>query len=1146
MRFIILQLISMCALLIGSASAQRELTLHERWTYETDGVVSTPTAITDVDGRAIGIAMTEAGGSLLALDKDGTLLWHHPLAPETNAAPAAGDINGDGRIEIVAADAQGWVVCWSQDGDELWRYKLDASVKPFSGVALGDLDGNGDMETIVTDHGGNVTCLSSRGMVLWRFSGNAREIGAPLLVDVNGDGSREVIFTAHTNRIFCLSADGRLIWVAYDEDELMPNSTPVVADLNGDGTPELYVGGGMHFLLVLDPITGELALKHDAGTHLNGALSLGDIDRDGISELLTSSKMGRLECWAGDQTPEWQIQREDIGIGQGGPMADLDGDGAIEVLWPCGSSPSLAINADGTEHSRMSALYQTSWPSHSLVTDFGGGTLALVVAGHGPSGQSITCYGLDSPDTSAVPWPQYRGNPTLDGNPPDAPQWPQVTFPEPEQLTGAGIKVELPDKIFTGRNDVWFSIASGTPKTTSFVLTVEGPDGRQIVHKAAWPADTRQMVEFSVLSAGRYRLVAEAVTTRGSRREILAEYEWDHEPYAVDLKLIKEWLQQLSVHNGSESLHWQGVAANTQRMHEESSDLEDAATTVLPNSLKGRELADRVTQLRKETGLLLTIATAIQARETRGENSTVMTWQINPWGIFNPAKYPPPQERGELRIQACIGEHESAAVALFNITDRPLEVRLWLDDMTGPDGVKFSHRQVEISRVVEVPYTVGETIGDALSPLGSAQVVTVPGWTAQIVWFTFHTKDLVPGEYTGQLMCQPLEYDTPAELMPVSVDVLPVEIPNKSPLHLCMWTNGTGDWLEDYPEETLEDLVSHYYDVFTPITIPRGTYDSEGNPTTPIDYEVHDRMVRRLSPNGFLFFMGPAGGITVEGTERFSPVWQKAYTHYLAEWMAHLEEMGVERDEFAFYPQDEPTSIERAQPLIMTARATRVADPTIQIYTDPTTGSRPEFIEHILPLVDIFCPSQELLDRDAHWLLPMLREAGKQIWSYDAPGKAKTLSHFNHQRFMPWQAWVEGFEAIGYWVYSHHSGDVSRWMSSIYIHLSIFSTVYEGRGPIPSKRWESLREGMEDWLLLNELKQAYDKASTAGASESELSHAHALLYEKPREMMNMLRESGRYLTAPSSPDAHDRMTEALENSRREMVAEIMNLRTLTD
>jgi hypothetical protein len=78
--------------------------------------------VADVDDNGIqDVCLTTDGGELLAIDGTGQLLAGYPkmmVAPSISGV-AAGDIDGDGLFELVAATWDGWVYAWDTPGHAL-------------------------------------------------------------------------------------------------------------------------------------------------------------------------------------------------------------------------------------------------------------------------------------------------------------------------------------------------------------------------------------------------------------------------------------------------------------------------------------------------------------------------------------------------------------------------------------------------------------------------------------------------------------------------------------------------------------------------------------------------------------------------------------------------------------------------------------------------------------------------------------------------------------------------------------------------------------------------------------------------------------------------------------------------------------------
>jgi hypothetical protein len=289
-----------------------------------------------------------------------------------------------------------------------------------------------------------------------------------------------------------------------------------------------------------------------------------------------------------------------------------------------------------------------------------------------------------------------------------------------------------------------------------------------------------------------------------------------------------------------------------------------------------------------------------------------------------------------------------------------------------------------------------------------------------------------------------------------------------------------------------------------------------------------------------MLFMSPQS--MPRGQPFNSEAWRMAFVTYLREWSRHLQEIGVPYDAWALYPYDEPSTPygETTRNLVTVARLIRQADPQIRIYTDPTSGTTMETIELLEGLIDIWCPSAELLERVGDELVPALRRRGKEIWFYDAAGSARTLSCLGIYRWRFWHAWNRGFTGAGWWVYK--SGDY-QW-DGLNPTGDYFCTVYPTGGDIvPSKRWEVAREGVEDYELLYLLRELIREAEERGGAEGAVAEAKRLLEELPRRIESALWATGRRLPlVPDSVPVYAEATRSVQEARRQMIAACLRLK----
>ena len=155
------------------------------------------------------------------------------------SAPAIGDLDGDGKVEIVFATWSGTIYVINAKGQDLpgWPKRLPL-------VPSCPLDPAKPAPTPCMDPAHDF----ARGTY-----------GAPVIIDMNKDGKPEIVVGAFDGNIWVFKLDATVLdgfpvaLVAKSTTSPGPSrimSTPTVADLNGDGIPEIMsgsnqqVGGG--------------------------------------------------------------------------------------------------------------------------------------------------------------------------------------------------------------------------------------------------------------------------------------------------------------------------------------------------------------------------------------------------------------------------------------------------------------------------------------------------------------------------------------------------------------------------------------------------------------------------------------------------------------------------------------------------------------------------------------------------------------------------------------------------------------------------------------------------------------------------------------------------------------------------------------
>ena len=387
----------------------------------------------------------------------GALKWRATNGSRVWPGVAVADLTGDGTLEVIVGRGSDQVTVYNAQGGVVWTRN------PFGGgevrtLVVEDLDTDGVLEVVV----GRASGGSTRQLNVYDAAGNvrsgwpARRDGEPgygwgmynenvTVADLDGDGDKELIGPTDTHYVTALDRGGNQlpassiygageVWsqvgvhVDHAVDlrgyancgvEHRPNwadSAPVVGDLDGDGSREIVIvgnvyncgtdpysslyqmpfvlrpdrtratGAGWDWTVLPTPAAGSgpLSEDYDVIETVVPNPALADLDGDGMKEILYPSYDGRLHAWSLDKTEHgswpYDVPGSGIRFASEPAVADLDGDGTAEVIF-------------------------TSWPQKSV-----GGTGQLHILSH--LGVSLHAISLPAPYGSAT-WNGALGAPSL-------------------------------------------------------------------------------------------------------------------------------------------------------------------------------------------------------------------------------------------------------------------------------------------------------------------------------------------------------------------------------------------------------------------------------------------------------------------------------------------------------------------------------------------------------------------------------------------------------------------------------------------------------------------------------------------------------------------------------------------------------------
>lgn len=269
----------------------------------------------DIYGTAPGVLRAISGDDghevFTVTDLNQRLTW--------TATLAVGDIDGDGRPEIIGTRYGGGTIAFEHDGTVKWTSSYGNAA--WGGISIADIDHDGHPEIII-----GATVLNNDGTLKWQgTAGQGSNYGRiSLVADVDMDGLPEIVAgnTVYRN-------DGGILW----HNTALGDGFNAVADFDDDPYPEIVlVSNGKVYLLEHNGQVRWGPVSIPSGGR-GGAPTVADFDGDGRPEIAIAGA-ARYIVLKADGSILWQSVIQDLSSNlTGSSVFDFDGDGRAEVVY---------------------------------------------------------------------------------------------------------------------------------------------------------------------------------------------------------------------------------------------------------------------------------------------------------------------------------------------------------------------------------------------------------------------------------------------------------------------------------------------------------------------------------------------------------------------------------------------------------------------------------------------------------------------------------------------------------------------------------------------------------------------------------------------------------------------------------------------
>ncbi|MCK5861510.1 MAG: PQQ-binding-like beta-propeller repeat protein [Candidatus Hydrogenedentes bacterium] len=1087
------------------------LDIEQLWVASPDMIMEGAPMVADLDGDGTDEILTAAYESLIVVDGSGKERWRFDTAGRYSTCPAI--LERDNLPPLLfAGDNKGIFTCLDGLGKIVWEKKL-GNIFCASPVVT-DLTGDGVFEVIQGDQAGLVTVLDANtGQLVWQtqLTGNCSNASVG---DLDGDGLLDVVVATSTGELVVLDSAGSILW-KFQMNDTAPFwaiASPVLfANSKGETRVAIASHSG-HFFCLSN--TGDVLWKRSTQGALASTLSVGDLDEDGVIDLFAVTELGVLYRFDENGGVLWNIETHGRCLAPGA-IIDLDGDGTLEYILCTQRGNLLVFDSRG----KIIFNYQFDNRTINVTAAFGDivkerDGLEFAITG-GESGQ-LFCFGTTAPTNSRAQWRTYRGNNHLTGG------WFGLTRSDTTRMIPEALSW---DQILTG-DEIIFRVSAPTEKDTFLKATATClfPNGaRQAAMGKIVGGHGILKLPVSATIPGMYRFEwlltndADISLASGKRDIYLQPYQNDQAIARRAALLLRETLNTTTETTKKHIDIQTAIDKEAQDIEEEANALarlQSAVPGAAPSFTETLNLRTKALNIRSKRAV--TLSKALSNLSSENTECPLLIFEGTTWENRDVNMQVPTEASTSLCInRRCVpGEHEPVSIKLLNVTLDTLAVRVYTEVTTnGPHVTAYE--------VKSVPTNQGTTAWDPIKPLANG-TISIPSLETREVWLDLNLNGVKAGNHS---VTTSFETGTHQTQSLITLKVLPFDMAPSGAMRLCCWAS--------YTENALADLLAHGNNVFT-AALPTAAISKSTPSEINIDFTALDDFLPYLSGHDVFLLMS---GIPELGV----PIEDDAYVPLLAEYLDrvinYLAKHGIDENHVAMYPHDEPggDGWDTVNHYIAFGRQALKARPKLQLYVN---GGGDLGMFHALDEVtSLWCPGYNMLTEDIPQM-NFIKKSKKTIWSYDCSysyarpvgANTKTINIAAQYRMAAIFGMHFGATGIGFWCYN--VGD-SMWDPVEHEYPLVYTNP---DGTLTScRRWEAVREGMEDVRILIALKE---KLHDTAVSESVKEKIHHLLDITVGNLANQTMSEVQMGAARYVLDArnNDHVVEALRNEMLDCAA----------
>ena len=1056
---ILLATLTIFLLVPGFVPAQK-LNMELKWTTNQKCFLESAATVADIDNNGLDEALVTSQEELIAIGKNGASLWRWRTRARFMTYPTVLKRKGELAL-IYATDNSGQLSCIDGKGKVVWQADLGAP-SDWSASVVADLDGNGSFELVQTNATGNI----------WIFDAlNGKQINkkkilgqpvSPCVGDLNGDGKSEIVIATNDGSITALGNDLSELWRVKigGFSESWSTSAPVMFGAS-DGKSYVVAASGIGEIFCIDA-NGKQVWQFPTNVPVSSSISVGDFDQDGQADIFLITHKGMIYRFDEKGNVLWNIDMQGRTLAPGA-IGDINNDGKPEYILSTQQGHVLVLNNSGE------VVFDHQLPSRSInvTPSFGHVTgnmdkLDLIITG----GEAGLTYCFETPVTKnpKMQWSNYRCNIRNTGS------WFGLTKSDalrmvPQNLTW--------NKLYLG-DRIQFNVYNPNPGTKPLKASAVciSPDGARNYAIANIDGKEGQLLlPLDFVLPGSYKF-SWSLTNSDGTELLSASREVTVQPFENDKALANS---AVAILNSAADKTEAVLPLSALALRKEAFEIQTSANTLalqqekvpVSPALVVQGVISNTSKLNERAKRAVKISDLITRAANLGSGTSLIAFEGNKWDNRNVDKQLPSKVENPVLLNHTVvpDEHEPVPLVLFNVTDHLLNVRVQTNSQNNTVKIKLMHP-------VETVTSLGEESWDALPELDESGVISIPSLSSREVWLDIETGNAKSGKHDVEVTLlalngagvldaptNPHAVPAPETKVTISLNVLPFKMAPSSVFRLCTWSPSTG------PE--VPGLLAHGNNVFL-LTNPTFKYNTN-NELTGFDYTAIDKILDQFKGKEAFFLVNGLPGIKEEfGSQGY----KKQFALYLKDLVTHLAGYGIGTDRFALYPIDEPggNGWKAVNTVVQFGEIANEVNPEVMLYQDGG-GELPMF-NAMSKYLDVWCPTIDWV-ADKTPEMNVMRTTGKLLWSYNCSYASsrpigpniKNINLIYEFRTAALLAMRNGVTGIGYWCYN--LGSENPW-SRI---KQEYNLVYPGTTKsITSRRWEAVREGIEDYRILEAIK----------------------------------------------------------------------------